>query len=325
MEQLFAKHKWVFVAVLAVLAGILVFSFNKNPPSSSAVEFIIKSEPINLAGSTNKTGHSHDEAYLEPKGEFGSLEMPEDFWVESIRPEVINAPPEVLHHARFSFRDISDYQCPYSPDKSVGTKEPIWWFLADNLNTEFALPQPYALFFPKGTALEFSPRFFNATPKSYKDVSIRITLRGKNGSNPDGKHIPVRYYRVMSERCTNEAMFAVPPRTFNFVRRIQDGPFIMPESGTVVLLVPHFHTWQGGKSQSILVNGKEVWKFYQRDEVSEGAVPHYLPDPENPKMFRLEKGDKIDSLAIYDNPGDTEQAGLMSVFVFFLTPDSFRR
>lgn len=325
---LFFEQKWILILGPAILAGALVLSVvNKKSPSESVIEYTLKSEPIDLTASMNEAGHGHEEAYLKPSGEFGTFEAPEDFWAESIHPEIINAPPEVLHHARFSFRDIPDYQCPSSPDKSVGVKEPIWWFLADNLNTAFAFPKPYALFFPRGAALEFSPRFFNATPKSYKDVSIRITLRGKNNGHPDNKHIPVRYYRVMSEKCVNEAMFGVPPRTSNFVRRIQGGPLIMPEGGTVALLVPHFHTWQGGKSQSVFVNGKEVWKFYGMDnEVSAAtitAVPHYRPDQSNPKTFRLEKGDKIDSVAVYDNPGDTEQAGLMSVFVFFLAPDSF--
>lgn len=316
------EKTWLRYGVVLLLAAGSALTFGSWPSvelGERAGGFTIETEPVALRGHTHRAGI--DTEYGHSVFAYRRFTVPDDFWVEGFESEMVNAPEEVIHHGELMYADQPDPECPMSPDGTTHTREPIWFVSNLNLNRTFRYPPPYGVYLPKGTELILVGMFHNPDPeREYRRASLRFTIRGRTDIAPDGQHRHVRYYRIMSEACQRGNTFIVPPATRDFVRKRQRPPFAMSEGGTIVLLYPHFHFWQEGKFQAILVNGTVRWKFYAPDPGS----TFFRPDPPNPNELRVAKGDQLDFVTVYDNTTDVLNPDAMAAFTFLLVPDEPR-
>lgn len=316
MKNINPKILLIGTAVLVFAISALWYLTKKEfllAKEGKDIVFVLETEPRTLLGHMHRRGIDAeiDHALFSSQ----TLTIPHDFWIEDIQSEVLGAPESMVHHGELMYTDKSDHECPSSPDNTVQTKEPVWFVSNFNLNKNFTFPKPYDVFIPRGTRLTLVGMFHNPTEQSYPDTTLRLTIRGKKDIKPDAQHRHVAYYRIVSETCIRGNTFTIPPRTSNFVRKRQKEPFVMPESGTAIMLYPHFHYWEGGLSQTISVNGVEVWKFSRPDK--DGSHT-YVFDSENPVSFALKKGDILDFATRYRNESDHPNLDAMAAFTFFL-------
>ena len=310
--------KKVGLISLLMLGAALLWYSSKSTGVTKVREkaFVVETEPLELPGHTHIPGV--DTEYEHSLFSYSAFVATDDLWIEEFESEVVNAPDAILHHGEIRYADRPDQDCPYSPDGTFHTQEPIWFTPNFNLIKQFIYPKPYGVYIEKGTRLFLAGMFHNPDPsQNYSDVFLRLTVRGKKGVRPDAEHRSVRYFRVVSEKCIRGDTFTVPSHTRDFIHKRQKGPFLMPESGTIVLLYPHFHFWDGGKFMAVSLNDEPLWKFYPPKE---GSI-FFIPDPENPPSLKVKKDDALDFYAVYDNLKNIPNPDVMATVIFLLAPD----
>lgn len=306
------KRKYFIVGSFLAFAamGITIFGFSQRYSGSATL--VIESQPVKVPPHIHRPGF--DRVYDHASITEGILTVPEDIWIESFEAEVIGAPDKLLHHATIAlyentfYRRPSDLPCPH-------VRESIWAIDNFNQRKTYTMPKPYGFFIPKGEKINLWSMLHNTSGVEYENVSVRVTVRGKFGVTSDGQHKAIRSYHLSTEECIGIGIFTVPPRTENFVRNIQYDPFIIPEDGEIVQLAPHFHYWDGAKLEVVLLNGKELWRFYPPEG---GPIPFRL-DPANKKFpYPVKKDDRLGFYVVYDNPKDVPITDAMGMVIFSL-------
>ncbi len=264
--------------------------------------------------------------------------VPYDLWITSIKPEIENAPTQVIHHGTIAVLNEKDQICPslrnknLKPPYTTGAVKKIYSVSSDTYNP-WIISGNYGIFLKKGTPVVLISMLHNPEPPVgpggiYKNVRLKVIL----GISRDAKNLkfkPLEYYKLHldDKPCTGaeeQEVFTVPPRTKTFVKKAvpdpagNPGQFIFNRSGTIIGLGGHFHPWQGGEKVSVFINDRPHTEFYPRLTTRDPWSWRILS---NVRGIRINKGDKISISATYSNPNDYPVRGAMGMLGIIFAPD----
>ncbi|OHA53076.1 MAG: hypothetical protein A2991_00950 [Candidatus Terrybacteria bacterium RIFCSPLOWO2_01_FULL_58_14] len=248
----------------------------------------------------------------------------QDLWVKSFRVIVNNAPEKILCHAGLIRPDEAGPVCPQYRDELFATALPV--------TEPVVFPEPYGMFLPKGTPLQFSAFFHNPLPPfgpggTYEDFSASVVMETVPGSA--AARTPLEFVRLHIEDnlCAGAQgavpAFTVPPATQHYERSGADAVagdpsrYVFARDGRVVVWGAHLHPWEGGEKVTALLNGDPVAEF----------VPRYVgPDPwtwelplQYPENLTVQAGDVLSISATYSNPNDEVWNGAHGMLGFWFT------
>lgn len=248
----------------------------------------------------------------------------EDMWVSGLSVQVKNAPRSSLHHANMRL------YLPSSPDLTsplLQYRNMLGLSIGQDIVETMTVPDPYAIFIPKGSTLETSVMMHNPVPPEgpggdYHDVSVAFVLL----ESPLATHIPIVPISIalVDETSRGNDSFVVPANTRGYVRTaytdtdIGKSSYTFPADGTLVDLGAHMHAWQGAKKVDVFLNDTKIYTFtsVQGEEPWEWSTKRVTIEK------RVAKGDTLSLSATYDNLSSTPVVGAMAMVGASYAPDA---
>ncbi len=265
------------------------------------------------------TGHAE---YLS-----GSATTTEDLWVTSFDFIVHNAPGSTIHHASlFTLQPYSVPECPNLPAityyASVGGDAPL----------PRILPAPYALFIPKGTVLHNLTMLHNAYPPegrggTYQNVSTEFVLTTVPKTSKRMRPLTSIPLALSDASYCSRSLagftFTVPAATSSYIRTPgpmspSAGRHTFTEAGTIVYSSGHTHGWEGGKTVTLLLNGKPLKTYATEKNEERGKL---WSTEFSSTTWNVAAGDSVSVEALYSNPGTEPLLGAMGMVVLYFAPD----
>ena len=306
---------WIYYAFLSKKVGTLRVATETIPTVQSHVH------PVGDPDALHANWHGSRELTI----------VPEDMWVTSIRPIVVNAPLDILHHVLLYEAGPPNALC----EKTFDTVRE--WYAA-SMNTArdpVVFDEPYGIFFKKGTplvieAMEHTPEIPYGPGGFYNNVTIAVELNYILARNNKTRSIPVQFYRLRLDDtpCAypmRHEAFTVPKGARNFVKQpntanVDDGgKYVFKESGEIIVFGANFWPWKGGTMMRALLNGKTVASLMAQKNANAWS----WTIPQQKENIVVQKGDIITAVMEYSNPfidKDIKDASGMLGFYFAPTP-----
>ncbi len=326
-KRLLIKNSYIVVLCifLAIFIGLAIFNGTVKVSKPSVVSISTEAIP-ELHPHKHGTGDSifnkghHEIAFSQV------YRLPKGMWVKSFELKVKNSHRSTLHHALLFRVDQKDHACK-------NYYQAIFITSPENNHSPTVFPDDYAMYLPKGTPLVFEAMFHNPEPplgvgKEFENVTAEIILKGVEDSLFQ-RFKKVDFYRVhiSDNPCGNPLgdgeTFEVPPNTTitknrSLLGKAQTNIYKFSESGVILQMAGHIHSWDGGKRLDVHKSGKLIHTFtpyLETKDLWSWKNPFYSV------LLRVKKNEEISISATYENPNSVPVRGAMGMMVFYFAKD----
>ncbi len=301
----------IFILILAGIAGIkkyktdnqnrLPLDITEEKPTTledwkkqypQLKKYVFETKPINLPANLQHPGMMLVDDF----------KLPQKAWVIGFEPEVVNGPPDLLHHVDLIDSGYSYFCKGRMPNIIVASGE--------ELNEGFA-PLGYGYPTRNGNTVS-SIMYHNEHPDPHSDVRLRLTfwyLQEKDTTLKN--HFPL-FLDVLGACQWGD--YFIPPKSSKV--NTLNPAYVVEKSGKILLIGPHAHHY--AETFEVLLNGRLI-KSLNLEHDEKGEDKHAIPII-RPKNLYVKKGDKLQLRVTYNNTTDSE-IDAMGQAMFYIAPD----
>ncbi|MCI0356773.1 MAG: energy transducer TonB, partial [Acidobacteria bacterium] len=258
--------------------------------------------PLKLPANSDHTAVAQPPEFL--------LQMPFDGWITAYHPRLVDAagaaiPGRMLHHVAFWNTGRSDFLCPNKQEHTFGA--------GGEMNDWPVLPGiGYAV--SLGEKIRINTMFHNPTDTNYPEAYVVVEMEyQRRGEGSELKSVYPAWFDV--KECGSSS-YDLPAGAST-----KTGRFRLGYSGVLLGVGGHLHDFGQAVRLQDAGRNRDVADLKAEADVEGRIRSMPIANFAASGGYRMNRGDRFDVTATYQNPGAEQPEGAMGIAVGYFLPD----